>query len=45
MVVWPHTYTTLFEAQAKYNAIMHALGADVYLEMMKRASNRVIGRA
>ena len=27
------TYTTLFEDQAKYNAIMHALGSIVYREM------------
>ena len=33
------TYTTLFEDQAKYNAIMHALGSIVYREM--RAAPRV----
>jgi hypothetical protein len=27
------TYTTLFEDQAKYNAIMHALGSIIYREM------------
>ena len=27
------TYTSLFEDQAKYNAIMHALGAVIYREM------------
>jgi type I restriction enzyme R subunit len=39
------TYTSLFEDQAKYNAIMHALGAVVYREMRKGASNGVSGRA
>ena len=27
------TYTVLFEDQAKYNAIMHALGSIIYREM------------
>ena len=27
------TFTSMFEDQAKYNAIMHALGALVYREM------------
>mgnify|MGYP006988955821 CR=1 FL=1 len=31
------TYTTLFEDQAKYNAIMHALGSIVYREMRMNA--------
>ena len=31
------TYTTLFEDQAKYNAIMHALGSIVYREMRGQA--------
>ena len=39
------TYTSLFEDQAKYNAIMRALGAVVYREMRKGASNGVSGRA
>lgn len=39
------TYTSLFEDQAKYNAIMHALGAVVYREMRKGVSNGVSGRA
>ena len=30
------TYMSLFEDQAKYNAIMHALGAVVYREMRKQ---------
>ena len=29
------TYTTLFEDQAKYNAIMHALGSIIYRELRK----------
>ena len=29
------TYTSLFEDQAKYNAIMHALGAVLYQEMQQ----------
>ena len=31
------TYTTLFEDQAKYNAIMHALGSILYREMRMNA--------
>ena len=34
------TYTTLFEDQAKYNAIMHALGSIVYREMRGQARAR-----
>ena len=30
------TYTTLFEDQAKYNAIMRALGSIIYREMRAR---------
>ena len=33
------TYTSLFENQAKYNAIMHALSAVLYREMRRGALN------
>ena len=29
------TYTSLFQDQSKYNAIMHALGVIIYREMRK----------
>ena len=31
-----NTYTSLFEDQAKYNAVMHALGTILYREMRKQ---------
>ncbi|MBR4538336.1 MAG: type I restriction endonuclease subunit R [Clostridia bacterium] len=34
------TYTTLFEDQAKYNAIMHALGAVIYREMRAKGNDK-----
>lgn len=33
------TYTSLFEDQAKYNAIMRALGAIIYREMRGASGN------
>ena len=35
------TYTSLFEDRAKYNAIMHALGAILYREMRGRGGREL----